>query len=243
MEEQVQPETDEIVSDEEQPEIEDQQSEEEQEAVQQTKSQNAKQRLRRKLRESEERNRLLDEKLSGLEEKVNGLANPPPARPQRPDFETEEEYEDAVYDWRTEKPAQKPVKEESMQPQAQVPETVARNWRKQVELGIDKYDDFEEVAFNAPITESVADIVAESKTAADIAYFLGENPEEAERISRMSLAMQVREIDKIGEKFSKPVTKTPEPISPVKGTDTGILDLEKMSPEQYRDYRRKQMAG
>jgi len=227
-EQEISPETDEIVSEEIKSE------EETPEVQEQSKSQNAKQRLRRKLRESEERNHKLDEKLSGLAEKVEKLTNPPPERPQRDGFETEEGYEDALHDWRT--PA---VPEKKVVQRPAVPESTARNWRKQVDIGIDKYDDFEDVAFNAPITESVADIVAESKSAADIAYFLGDNPGEAERISELSLASQVREIDKIGEKFSTPVTNAPDPIKPVKGTDTGHIDLENMSPEQYRDHRRK----
>jgi hypothetical protein len=54
----------------------------------------------------------------------------------------------------------------------------------------------------------------------DIAYYLGSNPKEAERISRLSALMQAKEIGKIESKLADnpPVKKSsnaPAPIAPV----------------------------
>jgi len=85
-----------------------------------------------------------------------------------------------------------------------------------------KYDDFEQVAYNPklPITDAMAQTIQQSEVGPDIAYYLGSNPKEAERISRLSALMQAKEIGRIESKLadSPPVKKSsnaPAPIAPV----------------------------
>lgn len=85
-----------------------------------------------------------------------------------------------------------------------------------------KYDDFEQVAYNPklPITDVMAETIQSSEIGPELAYHLGSNPKEAERISRLSPFLQAKEIGRIEAKLiaSPPVKKTssaPEPISPV----------------------------
>ena len=85
-----------------------------------------------------------------------------------------------------------------------------------------KYDDFEQVAYNPslPITEAMAETIKESDVGPDIAYYLGLNPKEADRIARLSPLQQAREIGKIEVRLANepPVKKTtsaPAPINPV----------------------------
>ena len=86
-----------------------------------------------------------------------------------------------------------------------------------------KYDDFDQVAYNPNL--SITDVMAETIRASDIgpelAYHLGSNPKEADRISRLSPFLQAKEIGKIEAKLTDnpPVKKTssaPAPITPVK---------------------------
>jgi hypothetical protein len=225
--------------------------EDDSEEVKQTKSQNAKQRLRRKLREEQEFNRkILEEnqslvvRLDTLEGKLKGVIDPPPPRPNRVDFQTEEEYEDSLFAWRDakksydaapEKKTEKPVEKKEVSP----------TWKKQIELGEDKYEDFSDIIANPKlnITDPMALTIAESDTGAEIAYFLGKNPKEADRIANLSFAAQVKEIMKLEQKFQKQTTSAPDPITPVKGTERGIKDVSKMTPDEYREFRLKQMAA
>ena len=85
-----------------------------------------------------------------------------------------------------------------------------------------KYDDFEQVAYNPklPITDVMAQTIQASDIGPEMAYYLGSNPKEAERISRLSPFLQAKEIGKIEAKLSDnpPVKKTsnaPAPIAPV----------------------------
>ena len=223
-----------------------------------SRTQNAKQRLRRKWQQAEaekaellERTKAQDERLASLEEKLQGVINPPAPRPSRVDFETEEEYEDSLFEWRD---SQKSQPAQSEQQQTSTPETqkplevapeVQENWSNQIDEVSEKYDDFEDALFSIPkesMTEAMTLAIMESDSAGEIAYFLGTNHEEAARIANMSIVRQVKEIDKLGSKFTPKTTNAPDPVTPVKGDDSPMKDISKMSPEEYRDYRRAQMA-
>lgn len=210
-----------------------------------SRTQNAKQRLRRKLREAEARNTEYQERLDALESKLDGVINPPKQRPNRVDFDTEEEYEDSLFEWRDTKAQSTPKPEPKPTPTLDVAPDVRKHWLNQIDEAADKYEDFEDVLFSIPkesMTDPMTLAIMESDHGGDIAYFLGNNPKEAERISKLTIPKQVIEIDKLGNKFNKPTTSAPDPIKPPKGTDSPVKDLEKMSPEEYRDYRRKRMA-
>lgn len=85
-----------------------------------------------------------------------------------------------------------------------------------------RYDDFEQVAYNPslPITNVMAETIQASDAGPDVAYYLGSNPKEAQRISQLPPYLQAKEIGKIEAKLSsnppvKKVTNAPAPISPV----------------------------
>jgi hypothetical protein len=85
-----------------------------------------------------------------------------------------------------------------------------------------KYDDFEQVAYNPklPITDAMAQTIQSSEVGPDMAYYLGSNPKEAERISRLSPLQQAKELGKIEAKLAdnpvvKKTTNAPAPIAPV----------------------------
>jgi hypothetical protein len=102
------------------------------------------------------------------------------------------------------------------------------------EAARDKYEDFEQVAYNnsLPITTVMAQTIQASELGPDIAYHLGSNPREAERISRLSPYLQAKEIGKIEAKLAdspapvKKTTSAPPPIKPVtaKGAGTPVYD-------------------
>jgi hypothetical protein len=96
-----------------------------------------------------------------------------------------------------------------------------------------KYDDFEQVAYNPQlrVTDVMAETIKASDLGPDLAYWLGSNPKEADRISRLSPLLQAREIGKIEAKLSaqppqKKTTSAPEPIRPVtaRTSNPGVTD-------------------
>ena len=106
--------------------------------------------------------------------------------------------------------------------QARIQAELLEQYHEKEEEARAKYDDFEQVAYNPklPITDVMAQTIQASDIGPEMAYYLGSNPKEAERISRLSPFLQAKEIGKIEAKLSDnpPVKKTsnaPAPIAPV----------------------------
>jgi hypothetical protein len=104
-----------------------------------------------------------------------------------------------------------------------------------------KYDDFEQVAYNPklPVTNVMAETIQSSEIGPELAYYLGSNPKEAERISRMSPLSQAKEIGKIEAKLvsAPPVKKTtsaPAPISPVTARSSGAPAYDTTDPRSTK---------
>jgi hypothetical protein len=104
-----------------------------------------------------------------------------------------------------------------------------------------KYSDFEQVAYNPnlPITTSMAQAIQFSEIGPELAYHLGANPKEAERISRLQPILQAKEIGKLEAKLAAdpPVKKTsnaPSPISPVTARSTGSPNFDTTDPRSIK---------
>jgi hypothetical protein len=105
-----------------------------------------------------------------------------------------------------------------------------------------KYEDFEQVAYNPklPVTNVMAETIQASDIGPDIAYFLGSNPKEADRISRLSPFLQAKEIGKIEAKLSenppavKKTSSAPTPITPVTARVTGTPAYDTTDPRSTK---------
>ena len=118
---------------------------------------------------------------------------------------------------------------------------VLESYQEREEAARDKYDDFEQVAYNPklPITNVMAETIQSSEIGPELAYYLGSNPKEAERISRMTPLSQAKEIGKIEAKLvsAPPVRKTtsaPAPISPVTARSSGAPAYDTTDPRSTK---------
>jgi hypothetical protein len=114
-------------------------------------------------------------------------------------------------------------------------------YHEREEMARDKYDDFEQVAYNPklPITTVMAQTIQASDVGPDLAYYLGSNPKEAERISRLSPYLQAKEIGKIEVKLAdnppiKKSTSAPPPIKPVTAKGSGTGGYETTDPRSVQ---------
>ena len=120
-----------------------------------------------------------------------------------------------------------------------------------------KYDDFEQVAYNPklPITDVMAQSIQASDVGPDVAYYLGANPKEAARISKLAPFLQAKEIGRLEAKVAaEPVTKrtsnAPAPISPVtaRGGHSGGFDttdprsIKTMTTSQWIEAERQRQV-
>ena len=118
---------------------------------------------------------------------------------------------------------------------------VLESYQEREEQARDKYDDFEQVAYNPklPITNVMAETIQSSDIGPELAYYLGSNPKEADRISRMTPLGQAKEIGKIEAKLAdappiKKTTSAPAPISPVTARSAGATTLDTTDPRSIK---------
>ena len=149
-------------------------------------------------------------------------------------FESPEAYAEALAYQKAEELL---AKREAAKQQSQVLES----YHDLEEKARDKYDDFEQVAYNPklPITNVMAETIQSSEVGPDLAYYLGSNPKEADRISRMSALAQAKEIGKIEAKLAsnppvKRTTSAPAPISPVSARSTGSPAYDTTDPRSIK---------
>jgi hypothetical protein len=119
---------------------------------------------------------------------------------------------------------------------------ILEGYNEREEVARDKYDDFEQVAYNPnlKITQVMAQTIQSSDVGPEVAYYLGTNPKEAERISKLAPILQAKEIGKLEVKVSDapPVKKTssaPAPISPVKAPSSGGTVYDTTDPRSIKN--------
>lgn len=161
-----------------------------------------------------------------------------PAEKPTPDkFATTEEYVEALAGWKAEEILSKKVAETQKQGQEQAQraqhEEVLATFREREDKAREVHDDFDAVAYNPRlvITDAMAATIQQSEVGPELAYYLGKNPQEAERIAKLSPFLQAKELGRLEAKLptaepAKQTSSAPEPINPVsakKGT-TPVLD-------------------
>ena len=162
-------------------------------------------------------------------------------RPQAPvvvppieQFETVDAYADALALQKAEKLL---IERDTKKQQSDILEA----YHEKEEDARTKYDDFEQVAYNPSIriTPMMAEAIQSSEAGPDVAYYLGANPKEAERISRLSPISQAKEIGKLEAKLvsDPPVKRTssaPAPISPVTAKGSGSAAYDTTDPRSMK---------
>lgn len=176
--------------------------------------------------------RLAREQRKWERERVQPVVPQAPVTPEQ--FASNEDYVEALAEQRAD---QKLAEREQRKQQ----EEILSTYHDKEEDVRAKYDDFEQVAYNPnlPITSVMAQSIQSSDNGPEVAYHLGANPREAERISRLSPIMQAKEIGKIEAQLAAnpPVKKTsnaPVPISPVTARTTGTPSYDTTDPRSIK---------
>jgi len=125
--------------------------------------------------------------------------------------------------------------------QARMQSEIIESYHDKEEDARNKYDDFEQVAYNPklPITDAMAQTIQSSDVGPDMAYYLGSNPKEADRISRLSPLQQAKELGKIEAKLAdNPVVKktssAPAPIAPITARSSGSPATDTTDPRAIK---------
>lgn len=206
-----------------------------------------------------ERELALQAKIDELERKTTGQTGETvpasDAKPNSDQFEDYDDYVEALTDWKTGQKIAK-AREESAkiaaeQAKATSAQRVQQGFQEAVKVALSKHPDFDDVVrgSTAPITQAMDDAIKVSPDGPEVMYHLAKNPQEADRIARLSPLMQILEMGKLQAKVTQVPPKAPEPrritnagepITTVSGAGVTEEDPQKMNMEDYAAWR---MAG
>jgi hypothetical protein len=122
----------------------------------------------------------------------------------------------------------------------------AQAWQARRAAALQEMPDYAEVAENpnVPVSQPMAIAITSSEHGPKIAYHLGQHPEVAERIAKMSPALQLMELGKLEAQITAPkpvrTSKAPEPIRHQTGSGSPqTKSVEDMSMDEYAASRSK----
>lgn len=168
-------------------------------------------------------------------------------KPALDQYESYDEYVEALADWKYEQRALQERERSQKQQQEQTQAEKVRSFQARADAVRETHPDFDQVVTNPtlPISQAMADAAYASEKGPEILYHLGQNPQEADRIYRMSPIEAAMAIGRIEATLSRPArtkSSAPEPIEPVSGVG-GVqsVDPDRMTMEQYASWRIKQL--
>ena len=183
-------------------------------------------------------------------------AQKPQENSQRPvigQFAEYDQYLEALADWKADQKVAEFRKQAEQQTaqrsQAEQLQAIQRAYDERVEKARAKYQDYDDVAHGpVPINDAMALAIRASEDGPDIAYYLGNHVEEAQRIYRLPPLLAVAEIGRIGAKLAsappptKPVTRTPAPITPVGSGSSPQQTDDPLDTDDIETWARKRNA-
>lgn len=159
-------------------------------------------------------------------------------------FQDYESYIAALTDWKVEQKLSGLRKEtEAQQVQRQMAERADQVLPK-LKPAMEKYDDFQEVATSFKAPPALQAAMLESDHTGELYYYLGSNPAELDRLSRLSDVKQVLAVKELESRLTAPPqpTRTPAPIVPNNGKSAVSKSFTEMNYDEFAEYRRKRLA-
>jgi hypothetical protein len=169
-------------------------------------------------------------------------ASPQDGRPEQKNFETAEDFVEALTDWKLEQRDQKSKAQDVQRSQQAAAQKAEKMFSAAESLGNFDRDEFAE---KVRVTDVMADAILDSDMGAKLLVHFNANPDEATRIANLSPARQAAEIGKLEAKLSTvipKVSKAPPPIDPIGGGKATVESLETDDMEAYIALRKKQGA-
>lgn len=161
-------------------------------------------------------------------------AQPADARPQREQFADYESYVEALADWKADQRFSARERERQQQEAFRRAQTeqlsVAQAHKEREAKFVASVEDYQEKVNNPNlrISDVMAQAILHSELGPQVAYYLGNNPDEAERIAALPPIAAVKEIGKLETKVAtptKPKSSAPPPIEPIKrGSASNAID-------------------
>lgn len=172
-------------------------------------------------------------------------------RPARDSYGSDEDYVDALTDWKLEQKFGT-YKEELTRTQST--SKIQDEWVSKISKARQDYPDYDDVLADSRehhVNPEVVEVLQSSDLGGDVTYYLAKHLDELEKLNGMDSLAVARYVGRLEEKIgrerssikSHPVSKAPAPIKPASPSSaSSIKSLEDMSMEEYVKYMDKQDA-
>ncbi len=209
----------------------------------------------RKLNKLEQQLAEKDARLAELEKK---LTKPQGSdKPNIDNFDSFEAYNEALLDWKVDQrdvERERRTQEREQQKEIKAKQSEAlSSWEKKEESLGDDLEEYEELVAqhqNTSFRNELIQATFESDLGPQIRHFLLKNPDELAKINKAELSSFAifKKISELESKFSKPpvnkVSKSSEPITPLKGTSKTGVKLENINDaDQWIAHRYPHLYG
>jgi hypothetical protein len=193
--------------------------------------------------------------------KEDETADPNP-RPVRTAFASQEEYEDALLAWGTERAISEKAAKEAEQSEKQQLEETWTSYKANVEAFKEEHDDWDEVVNqDIPMHTGVQLAIMEQENGAEVVYYLGTHPEYAKKLAEMKPLSAVMEVGRLSAKLTaasgsggtaagrganpKPKPKAPAPVQPVStaATSSSLTSQAAAKAGNFKAFKAAQRAG
>jgi len=196
----------------------------------------------------------LEAKLQAALAKPAGGEKPEPAaaaandgKPQAENFDTHDEYVEALVDWKANQREAAKREQEQRDSETKKQQATVDSWNQRVEAARKAHADYDDVMADADVElpPLVVDALMDSDHGGELAYWLASNREEAERIAKLSPVAAVRKLGEIeaglrstpSSPQPKPVTKAPKPVTPVAaGTASPVPSSSDLDTDDFAAY-------
>lgn len=192
-------------------------------------------------------NQTLKQKLELFEKIAPQQPAKPEGKPRVEDFETYEDFTEALTDWKVEE--KELQRAEQRKTEAAKQTKIEKQQRlDEVLFGVEKqHEEFPEMISRlAPrINDQLIDVVMESEIPGRIFFHLGSNPDFAATLAGKTPLQQTREILRLEQQISaaKPTTNAPEPPDPLKGGDVVAEDADTLLKKNPKEWIRRRNEG
>lgn len=188
-------------------------------------------------------------------EKAPEVQQPQPEPPPKEDdFATYDEFLRATARWEVKQELaqerQRQQEEAKRTRQQETHQQRVQSFQQRAAEFAAEHPDFQAVITNPslPVTEAMNEAILDSDMGPQVAYHLGQHPDEAARIAQLSPYAAAREIGKLEHRLSMPpkptVSQAPDPLKPVGGSgESRQKSSDDMSTAEWMAWRNKQLSN
>lgn len=213
----------------------------------------------------EAENRWLKEQLQGKGGEGKKTAEPAPVEelkaPKREDFKSDEEFEEAKFQYRYKKQRQQEQTEDSKKAIESHQREMLANYaaaKAEIKEEHDDWDDVMKEFGESPVSSSVYVTILSLEEGPRVSYYLAKHPDELEKLNAMFPDQATREVIRLHDRLKtktpaangtserpKPRPRLPDPVRPVStaATTSTLTSRDAAKSGNYSAFKRAQRAG